>query len=223
MRRFEQKTKEQNPREGEVKRFFEMTRGDEIELRERIKESDGLVRVFVHPEYELYSNYPDEDLGFNEDDLQKAEKAFRRVLASESEDLPPLIIFEGGSDKDDFEEKEERLSEISKNDVYVIRTEFASPNPLPPGKDEDYKHMHLFSSFDSREEKDQMWEWVVDEFRDMGIKSMIMGGLELYVDDESGRYSGCLGIAINKFKDSFNIEVSALTDPDRRKDIRESK
>lgn len=197
-----------------VQEFFELTQEKESALQERIAKANGLVRIFVHPDFKQYSEFKD----IKEDPeavkrLQEAENAFKRILSSDSESLPPVFVFEGGRDKDQFEKKEDDLRTIAKKDVIVIRTELANPNPLYPDRQRNYR-WHLLDISD--EERKQMWELVIHGFKRWGVKKILIAGMELYVSpEESVEHGGCLGAAISTLKEHFEIKISLLTWPDK--------
>ncbi|MDO8536698.1 MAG: hypothetical protein Q7R94_00420, partial [bacterium] len=128
MRNFESQI-ENEPLFVHVHRFFDISRDEETRLKEKVNKNDGLVRVFIHPDFEQYAKFDDAKPS-DVDALGKAEAAFERILTSKSDDLPPLFIFESGRDPDEFLEGEKRLDATSKNDLYIIRTQMANPDPL---------------------------------------------------------------------------------------------
>jgi len=211
--------KEAEPKHGAVRLFFEMDKKTEVSLKERIEKAKGLIRVFIHPDFERYSEF--ENIKDQPEDIEKlkeAEVVFRKILSSESETVPPLFIFEDGVDNNDFEGKEKRLGELATQDVYIIRTTFANPDPLPLGQERTYS-WNLFTKIGD-EEKSLMWKWLIEEFKKLGVKKILLGGLEFYVTgDKDKSHSGCMGTAMNKLKEhGFDVEISALTWPSGRED-----
>lgn len=204
---------------GRVLRFFEMDAKEEGLLKERIAKFDGLVRVFVHPDFSTYANFES-----NADDpatvqkLETAETVFQRLLASESEKMPALIIFEDGANQEEFRSKEDAFREVVGSDVYVIRTEMANPTPLSPDRESTYKWKFLEPNTIPAQERTDMWQWILEEFKRLGIKKVLIGGLEYYVGTEPG---GCLGMVLGELrKRSFDVEASLLTWPDKLREER---
>lgn len=205
-----------------VRRFFELDRKGKEALKTKIAKSGGLVRIFIHPDFKRYSEF--ESIKEDPDKvarLKEAERTFQRILSSEAKNVPPIFIFESGIDTEVFLQKEKELMATTRNGVYVIRTEFANPHPLSPDYESNYEWMR---NRPTDEERTAMWEWVVEEFKEMGIKRIIIGGVELYISREKNAlHVGCLGIAIQKLtKGFFNLEVSTLTWPEGRKEMKEA-
>lgn len=209
---------EAEQKHGAVRLFFEMDKKTEVSLKERIEKAKGLVRIFVHPDFERYSRF--EDIKDRPEDVKKlreAEQIFRKILSSKSETMPPLFIFEDGASNEDFEEKEEQFRKLAANDTFIIRTSFANPDPLPIGKERTYRWPDLKDVEKSRGEQFFMWQWLIEELKKLGVKKILLGGLEFYVTgDKNKNHSGCMGTAMNKLKAHFEIEISTLTWPDKR-------
>lgn len=218
-----QESKEGAP--NKVHDFFELDIATEKRLRENIEKLNGVVRVFIHPDFEEYSVFKGtQKIQKEAQRLEQAEAAFQRILSSQSEDLPELFIFETAQDIDEFEEKVARIEEIAKRDVYSIRTEFANPDPLSPHRKKSYEWQFLrgWTWFGGKkitdEERAGMWEMLINKFKQLGVRKILIGGLELYMPQKEGeQYGGCLGKAIKHLKDAFEIELSLLTWPGTRK------
>lgn len=213
------KIRKEEPQLERVHGFFEMTKDEEKKLESRIEEFDGLVRVFVHPDYELYSeiDHIKEGRNYDPEELKEAEKVFQRILSSDSDKKPPIFVFEAGKNSDDFKKQEERFNKLTKSDLYIIRTELSNPNPLPPDWQEKYDYKHnLSSDSPSKEEREQMWDWLISEFEGLGIKKVLIGGLEFYAKPELDRHGGCLGRVMAEMKDDFELELSTLIWPSSR-------
>lgn len=202
-----------------VHRFFEMNAKEERVLKERIKKFEGLVRVFIHPDFEKYANF--EDIKKDPKDVEKLQNAaivFKRIISSKSEKLPPVFIFESGAEIDEFKKEEDVFREIGGNDLYIIRTELANSSPLSPDRENNYR-WNFFEKIPN-EEKEQMWQWLIEEFKNLGIKKILIGGLEFYVSkDKDIGHGGCLGEAIKRLEKFFDVQVATLTWPDDRKEI----
>lgn len=205
-----------------IHRFFDIDAKTEQKLKKEIQKSKGLVRVFIHPDFGEYSTYSDikDNLELAEQ-LKDAQKIFERVIVSKSEHLPPVFIFESGWHSDEFKEKEEALMKISSRDIYIVRTEGANPNPLPPDHEEGIRFMEYHKV--SKKEREEMWKWVIEELKTWGVKKILIGGLELYVSkDEEKAHGGCLGFAIEKLRNHFNLEISSMTWPEKIQGLKKS-
>ncbi len=216
----DRETKEQR-----IKKFFELDSEQERQLKEKIEKLKGLVRVFIHPEFEEYADFdfiPEKE---DVEMLKAEEQAFQRIISSKSEKLPPMFIFNGARNKDEFEEKEARLNKLTENDLYIIRTENSNPTPLPPDKESDYRYRFAnTTNKPTDKERSQMWDWLVYEFERLGVKKVLIAGVELYVSGKKGvSHAGCLGHAFNNLKNHFDVEISTLTWPSKGKDVERQK
>lgn len=224
--------------EGKFLNFFEL-RGEQIkELQKSIEEHNGLVRIFVHPDYTNYADYEKDRRGHQmAKKLQQMNEALKRILSSDDEKTPPIIILEsqlGLSDKlkrlkifsgtgvtyrDQVEiwqelraqGKESHSDELRQfqltNDTYIIPTAFAAPMPFIE---------------DAATEKDA-WEKLNKKLLELGVKKILIGGNELYTSDLKNEdwLGGCLGHTIEELKNNFEIELSTLIYPEGRKELRE--
>src|SRR3989344_3022906 len=107
--------------QGRIRNFFEMTSEDERNLREEIEKFDGLVRIFIHPDFKDYSalgavkEKPDEVKK-----LEKARDAFEKILSNQSPSRPPIFLFVGAADRKDYNKRKDKLEKTIKNDIYVV-------------------------------------------------------------------------------------------------------
>lgn len=246
-KQFEKREKE--PR-GKVLKFFELKKEEEDKLKERISEHDGTIRIFVHPEYEQYAKYAEESKkpgvsGNTKEEkmktakkLRKMNNALERILKLPPEEAPPIVILQAiegvGSlfgfrspyktEIDALEKKGDYAEELVQkyktcNDIYIVPTETYSSTPL------------LAYAQNAKE----AWEELNDILKSLGVKKVIIGGAELYTPSESfieivekrkesldviKHLRGCLGGAVINLKDGFEIELSTLTHPEGRKEIR---
>lgn len=244
--------KEKEPR-GRVLKFFELTKKEEKELKDRISEHNGTVRIFVHPNYEEYAKWAEESerpdvSGETKEEriktaakLRKMDDALERMFKLPPDKVPPIVIFyaiEGVSNwaftfrstyNDELEllEKKgdytEKLAEKYKihNDVFIIPTREFSPDPL----------------LAYAQNAEEAWEETADLLKSLSIKKVVIGGAELYTPGKSyieeqrkkgeefnimKNLSGCLGSTIDYLQDNFEIELSTLTFPEGRKEIRKN-
>lgn len=211
---------EKESRAGKLHRFFEIDSETEKRLKKSIEQSKGLIRIFIHPNFEEYAAHEDKPEQIRQ--LEQVKKIFDKIVSSSSGHTPPLFIFESGWKADEFLEKEAVLADIAERDIYVIRTEGASPNPLPPDFEEkgrafgEYFELSPERREARKEQREEMWKWIVEEFLKWKIKKILIGGAELYVsEDENIGHSGCVGAAIEKLKPYFEIEISRITWPEK--------
>jgi len=221
----EPSTEEKEEEKGANISFLEMNQGQEDALKKRIEGSSGLVRIFIHPYFSEYlsSGYVEHVDPFKGvERVKRLEKAFNRTIASQSELLPPIIIFQNAGDKEEYEELLVEHEKKSQNDLYLIRTEAHNANPLPLSRAEGYYwHQNGDGCLPTEEEGKEMWEKTIDKFKALGIKKILIAGMELETSPEKGgKHGGCLGQAINELGGEFEIEVSLATWPGYRQDVK---
>jgi|GEM_PF-2952052 len=238
--------------EGKTLKLFELTPEEKERLRLKIAEHNGLIRIFVHPDYLNYANYYKEDPE-KAASLKKYEEVFRRILRSPSEKNPPALIIHGiagGSlDLSTYAEKFDRIIQgkewesVSQDyqtysDIYVIPA--SSTNPTPFIKEATTVPEPKWKIGMTAEEArgmwapyEKAWEILAETLRDLGVKKILIGGNELYVSgkfdepkdskfDIMEHVGGCVGLTIQELRaHGFEIELSILTSPEGRKEIRE--
>ena len=191
--------------------LFQLSAAEQAALRTRIKEWDGLVRVFIHPLFEKMrwgDDYLHDPAGSAWVDI---EKGLSRILSLPEDKVPPVIIFE----EHPYVEKLSKWVSnnrygTSRNNPYIIRTEL--------------KYPALYGVLDRK----SGWKMISDNFKHMGISHILMGGMQFEAatwksdwTDKGPWVAGCVGIALSYLsKDkagSFSVELSRIIDdPDSR-------
>jgi len=236
---------EQEEIPGKVLDFFELTAEQESKLKKEIKKHNGLVRIFVHPEWQSYIQFEDrmhaegKTKKSSADRIKKIEQAMKKILLSDSEDLPPIILLKEITGAPNIlelppytelvnrlEEKSDYLTEFaeqhpSKQKIYIVPTKSFSPDPI----------------LTCAQDEDEAWGYLVVLMKELGVKKILAGGGELYlplVNQESSdsdeqaegtreeiwkNSAGCLGKTMRKFADDFQVDLSALAYPGQRRDV----
>lgn len=227
--------KERSRLEGRSLKFLELT-GDELEkLKERIAAHNGLIRIFIHPEYLEYAK-SERDRGKTEsvEKLKRMYEVFKRILASSSEKAPPIFIFQPLDDisfKQGYESHEEKVKAApqsqhydtlhwnyeSFNDIFIIPTDAFNPHPLVP----------------EAKTTQEAWEKLRRMIKELGVSKILIAGAEFYVPSKQvlaargfaqnnvwDHLAGCLGISVSEFRKSFEVELSNLTFPEGRQEIK---
>lgn len=224
--------------QGKFLDFFELSAEQTQTLKKKIEEHRGLVRIFVHPEYLEYAW--GEEIDHNQEMVKKLKQmneAMKRMLSSEDKKTPPIIIMEGQLGLLDkmkkwklFDEKgityadqvevwlelraqgkEKHQADLQKyplaNDTYIIPTAFANPMPL----------------IDDMETEKDAWKKLNDQLLELGVTKILIAGNELHLPEveNDSTLGGCLAITIEELKNNFEIELSTLTYPTGRRELRE--
>lgn len=246
---FKSEMRETEPK-GRILSFFELNKEEEKNLKEEVKKHNGLVRIFVHPEFEEYAKYEEtKQRAKTAEKLRQMNSALQRILESSSDKLPPIIILHAVEGigcllvydakspshmRQDYnvatkilERKNNWMNDVKynsrDNNIYVVPTKSFSPDPVLL-----YAH-----------NEDEAWGEMADELKSLGVKKILIGGAELYTPDkiymeknmskfaeQDGtidvmKYlAGCLGITIHQLKGNFDLELSALTFPEGRREIK---
>ena len=201
-------------------------------LQERVAAFHGLVRVFIHPYYEKYTNskeYRDRIIDNQYPKIDAIEKGLARILSLPPEKTPPVIIFEESSKLNETARTLADINQDSGNEVYLVPTRRGKSEPLFHGDDAEW-----WSG----------WQRIFEYFKQWKVTNTLIGGCRLTIvnsenfqiqDDEGQSYRQqlgllgevytnfcalqCVGEAIRQLSKHFNIEVSSLTHPHSRIDI----
>ena len=209
---------ENNPEQinsDKVLEFQELSVEQGQDLKEKIKQHNGLVRVFIHL-LRTPDNYEERVLD-----------PFVRILNSEN--TPPVFLFE---DIRDFEHMKRLLSEPSnvkiKNPVYLVKTLERVPYPVlvdrplpPPQKNREISDEYL--AYGSR----SMAEFFV-RMDILGVKKILIGGNNLVINGKETQecvanfisFSGILKNDPSPDMPKIDIKVSEITSPNNRSDLR---
>ena len=201
-------------------------------LKTRIAASHGLVRVFIHPYYEKYTNskdYRDRIIDNQYPKIDAIEKGLARILSLPPEKTPPVIIFEESNKLNETARTIADINQNSGNEVYLVPTRRGKSEPLFHGDDAECWNG---------------WQKIFEYFKQWQVTKTLIGGCRLTIsnsenfqilDDEGQSYRQqlgllgevhanssilqCVGEAIRQLSKHFNIEVSSLTHPHSRIDI----
>jgi hypothetical protein len=205
----------ENPERGSSYDLLTLDEEKKVELRKRVEDHAGLVRVFIHPIAVPGSGYP-------EDDKARVRGILTRTLMSPSS--PPIIVFENSKFTEVWEKiwKERKLTQ----DVYLVPTMFDYPYPLVPGKPEP-ESKDVNGHF-----LDKDWSYVkegivafTNALVDLGVKKVLVGGTSLEIQDDI--LNRCVGnfirfIQVGAEDTKIEIKLSEGTAPLRRSDVRDS-
>jgi len=199
--------------------FLNLSPEQKDELKKRIEENNGLVRIFVHPFFNKIT--PD----YNKERAKKMKAmnlALQKILSLPEEKTPPILFFE---EMEKISELEENIQAIGttefKNKVYTVPT--FRKDPEPAILDADGKLIR---------NPEKHWKIMNEKLKSVGIKKIIIGGMEFmtYAMGRTSRnkpdeikFLGCVGEAIRRLSDDFDVEVSHLTFPENRQDFDEIK
>jgi len=193
--------------------IFEMTDDEKKELKERIAQWEGTLRVFVHPFFikhgyaeQTHHHFPGQE---------RTGTMVKRIVAKEADQTPPVLILQEAKTIKRLAEELEEASQV----ILIARTVDNDPD-LEYGRDfEDLKKL----------------------FVELGVKRLLVGGQFLYIDEqevEEGSdaieipenygyenmepwLGGCTGKAIKNLKDpQYKIYISYSSYPDNLKKLR---
>lgn len=180
-------------------------------LKSRIIESQGVVRIMIHPYYvrQFSSRRDDREyiIRLKGPRVSVVEEGFERMLKAKSS--VPIFLFEGEENLSETKLRINKILQESGNELYLVPTYDASPVPV------SFKDV-------SRGEE---WNFFVDTMKDLGAKRLIIGGMYLFKNEYIGsrenseELKGCVGVAINALSSHFDIQTSSITHPLSRKDI----
>lgn len=187
-------------------------------LMQKIIESKGKIRIFVHPFYDYFKReYALADVAelHPETMMTKAiQKVLIDLLERETGTTPPIFIMEEGNMADNLIEEVNNRSESVNNDAYIIKTRPDSSSPigtLVNGKEVD---------------RDIAWIEIRCTLEELGVTDILLAGMYLNwtrykdgFDKEINLRSGCAGMAYNHLSEKFNVELSVLTDPRNRLNV----
>lgn len=197
---------------GLFKDLFKLSEGDRRLLEQWIEKYNGLIRILVHPYYE--GEHHDLSEKFNKP-IRSIDQTLRRLLKSAK--TPPLFIIEEQIKVHDLIG---RLLAVPVNPVFIIPSQVASPEPKLISPSQLYGQ-----EFNASEEN---WKTLIDKLHALGIRKIIIGGMFLTIGrdlvsdpaKDKVKLHGCVGAAIDNLSNDFEIELSALTYPTVRRDIK---
>ena len=167
-------------------------------LKSRIASWDGLVRVFIHPMYEMWRG---------NGGSFRIERGLSRLVRMPPAMVPPIIIFEEQEYATQLSLWLKYENQDTGLNCYTVETEPDDPTPF--GYEKEYRAYG--------------WGAVSDKFKKLGIRRILMGGVRLEIvgePDWTGKspfMCQCVGIALshlsNRKAGAFEVELSALMDP----------
>lgn len=177
--------KEANP---EVRYFdiFQLSEEQKAELADKIKGDNGLVRMFVHPYYEV------------EDGPDKSQNRVDQVLSAvlENKSAPATIIME---DYEQIERLYELIKAKAQDDVYIAPSFQSRGEPYPT----DESKLDILS--------DDNWQIFTQLLKELGVESVFLGGMYVLPNNVASKrpdYSGCMGSAFNHLSEYFKVTIS---------------
>lgn len=195
--------------EGPIHDLFFLTEEQQKNLREKIRRNNGAVRIMIHPYYVQQKYLTDKDIKkyFSPGRVGVVEEGFKRLLRTKTD--VPIFLFEA------YDQIDNTKSLISQNirdgnEIYIV----------PTFSDDSLPYFGKRNNLTGEE-----WKEFAKIIKNLGVEKIIIGGMYLMVGEDmiskkgSQFLNGCVGVAINNLKGSFNIQVSSLTGPDSRKDI----
>jgi len=187
-----------------IHNLLELDPAQEEALRARILESNGIIRVFVHPYFNL--NQKDGD---RNKDIVKMQDVLSKMINSQSEKVPPIIIFEEVTQIGNLRT---HLNCNAQNlrDIYVVPTK--PNNATPFSVDNQTAHGYDFML---------AWHSLRKKLKALGVTRVIISGMnfEKMNNGEKQEMSGCVGLAAGHLRKDFEIEISFLNYPHNRKQV----
>jgi len=195
--------------------FLNLSEEEKAELKARIEQWNGLVRIFVHPMFEKWRGIKNHE----NKKLEKIIEVVAKLSAMESDQTPPIIFMEEGIHMEElkkwFEQGiKDEFDMETHNNMYLINTRKGFSDPL-------MEDPSLTTS--------QGWEKIREALEDLGVKKILIGGMQLtFSESEKGTYyHRCLGSAIMELSEDangdFEIELSNLSYPEGRAEQRKLK
>ena len=191
------------------------------DLKKRIDESNGLVRVFIHPYYSKNNGETTRET--------KSSKGLDSIISSSSEKTPPIIVFEESSMVKKTTKHLVEVSGQSRAKTILVETNDKTSNPKT-------------ETMGTEEER---WGAVINILIQLGVKKVLIGGEKLEIiggellnflskdfdrfrvrraleGAKNTNYSffGCVGQAIKYFEQfGITVEISNLSHPESRADL----
>jgi len=212
----EQGTVAEQKKEDSTLELFNLTEEQKSELKLRVEEHKGLVRIFIHPMVVESKNG---------EPLKNNERVFA-ILARTifSEKAPPIIILENGIAIESWKLGIEKLSHKIPQKIYLVPTMHDYPYPIVPGKPEPLERDEggrlQKKDFDYVDEGSKTF---VKFLNDLGVKKIMIGGTSLKILDN--RLNLCVGnfIEFMKYHSDIELKLSLGTAPMNKSEIKQSR
>lgn len=189
--------------------LLELTPRQVDSLRLRVIEWNGLVRVFVHPMFEKWHYPPDQySEHLDHKKLVEIEKALSRLVTLPEIKTPPIIIMEEHYRIENLENwlVRNHFGRAQLN-IYYVRTWENTSHPM----------------IDPCAYFPPQWEPLVNRLDSVGVKKILMGGMQLTASDHGSDWTGkkprvdyCVGVALSYLSNDkagkFDVDLSALVD-----------
>jgi len=182
--------------------IFNLSEEERQALISRIQESDGVVRVLVHPYYSLHEIHCQGQI----DDLGRIDGMLHKILGRKKDDRPPVIIMEGYQT---INELYNLLREFNQDDIYIAPTFCDTAQPYPSAESLQYPI--------EKEKTSPNWQEYIDLLTGLGVRQILIGGQYLSINNmqhmrtDENRYSRCVGFAINNLRKNFDLRISNAT------------
>jgi hypothetical protein len=209
MESFHFESKKEKP---ELINAFELSENQESTLRYIIEKNHGAIRVFIHPFYPQGNMNLGELGNIDPKDHEVMQKGFSKLIEIQDNEQTPLFIFE--EDKR-IPELTSKIGDVIGRNIYIIPTLQDTSAPYYKESMSDDANMN---------QSPKLWEDLSKIFRDWGVERITLGGQSMAIDfdeEDSSPYSydGCAGLAYQKLKNNFNIEISRFSYPMHRKEF----
>lgn len=208
-------------RTSHIMEYARMNVGDKENLQKEIAQSQGIIRVFVHPFYDRFNTSE----AIASEHLTKAErvhKGVEKVLLAKNEagDNPPIFFMEESDNRKKLETILRSLQVSEKTSVVLVETLEGVPTPKVFERKETLK---FFPDLQRLTEKS--WIVFIKNLKDLGVKKAIIGGSFFWTGQEEinsqGYPPGCVGAAIHEFaSNGIEVVISNFNNPDAREEAK---
>jgi len=155
--------------------FLHLSKEEMAELTIRLAKHNGLIRIFMHPTYQIYHDRGEiQNEAKQEADDQKARKIFEflvKIMKTDLDDSPPLLIMDDYIEAEWLKEQYEMLLNDSDNEIYLARTAANCSLPLMeemPSEVDERAFIQLQSS--------RYWLGFLTILKEAGVRTVILGG-----------------------------------------------
>jgi hypothetical protein len=181
-----------------IKDLFALNEEEQQKLIQDIAKSNGVIRVFIHPYYDINHRID------HNDETAHIRKWLEYMAASNSDKQPPVFIFEEFNRVNELNSK---LNEtVGQNSVILVKTYRNDPMPVCASGEEGSMWKQLMA-----------WKKLRKKFKELGVRRIIIGGMRLEVDPEN--IYGCVGNAARNLESDFEIIISYLSAPHSRREL----
>lgn len=198
-----------------ARNFFDLNKEQLGELKKRVSDSQGTIRMLVHPFYTRPTQF-----GFFDGDkeLNSMQDGIKRLTKLTPDKTPPIFVLE------EIGRTDELLKSLQGNlnqDLYIIQTDEKSGAPFPEGELAEIR-THYDTVIDYIPDA---YNFISQKLGDLGVKRIVIGGMWLMVDrpSEDGKtlpLQGCVSPPLILFARKFKMTLSHFTFPDREKFIK---